>query len=1126
MAWFTPNPVDMRRILLVFAIVCFGYAAQAQKPMSIKIKDPIICYAGTEDHPHYVAPAAEYLAQVKKKNANLTNSTQIIVEYIGFESVPQAQAAFQRAVDIWSAVLVTSVPIRIQARWVALSPGVLGSANYTAAYANFTGAQRLNVFYPVAIAEKITGRELNDEGPDIFANFSSTFSWHFDPDDTNIPPGKYDLTTVVLHEIGHGLGFSGTFTTSNGQGRFGLLGTGVPIVYDVFLQNGSTQNLIQTFASPSLGLNNQLTSNSLFFDGNSGTNKIYAPNPFNGGSSISHLDEATFNGTDSALMTPQVASQERIHNPGLAKNILEDLGWNMVYIDHFELPDQENINGPYTINASIRSDHGYKPESVILHHTVDGTNFTDVVMTALGSDAYTATIQGTGVAQSYGYYISVDNTDDFNYVNPGILVAPMQAQRQNIYVFSTGPDTKVPKITHAKKAFLLDTETQLVVDAKVSDNTGSADVTLTYLLNDVAQSDVTMTLIEPETDSIYTATLNFGELNNGDQIKYRIVATDHAVNPNTAYSPSQTEYHVLNIVGLGETKDFYTNDFETTELDGDFFGTGFTISQPSSFLDRAIHSEHPYGHGAGYPGNERNLIYQLRYPIRVQAANATLRFNEIVLVEPGDAGSVFGDDNFYDYVIVEGSIDGGETWEPLLDGYDSRANSDWLARYNTSIDANGNSTGNGTPSLYKLRTIDLLQTFDVGDEIVIRFRTYIDQLAGGWGWAIDKVKIQIDETPPVIRHNHIDYLTSGTNLPDLEVRVTDESEFGDVVIDFELNEELTGTLTASGATSGQLIPFDFPVEEFTAGDVLRYKITVTDASGNTATLPPNGYLTIAFLTPQTPVVEYHNDFNSETSDFIGNVFDFGTDTGFENTFVGVWGPYPLGFGLDETSNFSLILKKPIAIAATNSIIRFDEIALVEGHGNGVVFGSEAFNDYVVVEGSKDGGETWIPLEDGYDAVEEIAWSNIFSTNGSGNQSLFRSRIINMKSSGDFNTDDEVLIRFRLFSNATVNGWGWVIDNLFIQNVITEIEPALHVRLSTYPNPATEKLVVEVQTQSSRDFLIQLLNVQGQKMYEASGHATNGTLSHTIATGHLAAGMYLVKISNGSESVVRKVIKGG
>lgn len=736
LAWFTPNPVDMRRILLVFAIVCFGYAAQAQKPMSIKIKDPIICYAGTEDHPHYVAPRGE---KSKIKALQEADSADIAVNYIGFDGVPQAKAAFQKAVNIWRSLLVTDVPIHIEARWVALAAGVLGSANYTAAYANFKGAQRINVFYPVALAEKITGNNLNGDNPDLFANFNSNFNWHFDPDDPDMEAGQYDLTTVVLHEIGHGLGFSGTFTNSSNQGSFGLLGTGVPVVYDAFIQNSAEANLIETFPSPSTSLSGQLLSGTLFFDGHSGTNKIYAPNPFNGGSSISHLDEATFNETANALMTPQVASQERIRDPGIALEILKDLGWDMVFIDHNKLGDTENIVGPYLVTATIDSDNGYDPATVTLHHTLDGINFTDVIMTPMGNDVFIAPIPSQGDERQYGYFISVENNAGAVFVNPGIQVRILSPQQQLLNVFATGPDTEKPIITHTKELYLLKSETELIINAEISDNSGSLEAILEYSINDEEQDDITMTLLAPEEDSIYTATINFFGLLNGDEIKYRIIATDNSSNHNQRISPAEGE-HIVPIIGFEPAQISYQNTFSDPERNQEFFGTGFTISTPTGFDNPALHSEHPYLSGNGFANNEREIIYQLRIPITVQ--DGSMSFYEIALVEPGNPGSVFGDDDFFDYVIVEGSDDEGETWQPLLDGYDARTYSVWLTQYNNAIDGDGNSTALAMPELYRKRTINLQGTFDTGTQIIIRFRMYIDQLASGWGWAIDNLAIQ------------------------------------------------------------------------------------------------------------------------------------------------------------------------------------------------------------------------------------------------------------------------------------------------------------------------------------------------------------------------------------------------
>jgi hypothetical protein len=104
---------------------------------------------------------------------------------------------------------------------------------------------------------------------------------------------------------------------------------------------------------------------------------------------------------------------------------------------------------------------------------------------------------------------------------------------------------------------------------------------------------------------------------------------------------------------------------------------------------------------------------------------------------------VFGDNDFYDYVIVEASKNGGTTWKTLEDGYDARANSVWLNRYNSSISSD-NSLAVGNPSIFRERTISMLEkkNFVGGDEVLIRFRLFADQASHGWGWVIDNLSIQ------------------------------------------------------------------------------------------------------------------------------------------------------------------------------------------------------------------------------------------------------------------------------------------------------------------------------------------------------------------------------------------------
>jgi hypothetical protein len=259
-----------------------------------------------------------------------------VVTYNGF--TPQAQAAFQYAVNIWSSLLVSSVPIRVTATWTPLNPGILGSAGASSFYRDFPNAPQPGTWYAVALAEKLAGVDLNvTTDADIDANFSSAVSnWYYGTDG-NTPPGQFDLVTVVLHELCHGLTFAGSMTVSGGLGSWGI-SSGFPFTYDRFGQNGAGQSLINTtlFPNPSTALAAQLQSNSVFFSGpqaimaNGGTRPpLYAPASWIQGSSYSHLNESTYPaGNANSLMTPEIGMAEAIHNPGaVTLGMFRDMGW-------------------------------------------------------------------------------------------------------------------------------------------------------------------------------------------------------------------------------------------------------------------------------------------------------------------------------------------------------------------------------------------------------------------------------------------------------------------------------------------------------------------------------------------------------------------------------------------------------------------------------------------------------------------------------------------------------------------------------------------------------------------------------------------------------------------------------
>jgi hypothetical protein len=259
----------------------------------------------------------------------------ILVDYVGFEAFPDAQAAFQHAVNIWAATISSPVPIRVRAEFATLPPNVLGSAGARWSVRDFANAPAPNTWYPIALANKLAGFDLLPAEYDVTATFASNLTeWYFGTD--GYPPAnRFDFVTVVLHELGHGLGFAGSMRVQTGIGSWGHE-TPFPSIYDRFTVNGSGQALLNTalFPNYSTTLAAQLQSNNLFWS-SAGTAasppRIYAPGSWAQGSSYSHLNEATYPpGNVNSLMTPFLGFAEAIHVPGpLTTAIFTDMGWEL-----------------------------------------------------------------------------------------------------------------------------------------------------------------------------------------------------------------------------------------------------------------------------------------------------------------------------------------------------------------------------------------------------------------------------------------------------------------------------------------------------------------------------------------------------------------------------------------------------------------------------------------------------------------------------------------------------------------------------------------------------------------------------------------------------------------------------
>jgi hypothetical protein len=154
---------------------------------------------------------------------------------------------FQHAADIWGGLLNSDVEIRVEARFnpqsCDSSSAVLGSAGPIEVFKDFTGAEVAGVWYHVALANKQAGGDLAPSSDDIIATFNSSIdnndncltgtNWYygFDGNEGN----DVELLPVVLHELGHGLGFSTLVNGSTGSEFFGM-----PDIYETFLLDNST----------------------------------------------------------------------------------------------------------------------------------------------------------------------------------------------------------------------------------------------------------------------------------------------------------------------------------------------------------------------------------------------------------------------------------------------------------------------------------------------------------------------------------------------------------------------------------------------------------------------------------------------------------------------------------------------------------------------------------------------------------------------------------------------------------------------------------------------------------------------------------------------------------------------
>ncbi len=143
---------------------------------------------------------------------------------------------FQHAADLWEAILNPTVDIIVNAQFNPLGVGVLGSAGTTAIFRDFAGAEYPNTWYFASLAKHLAGADINPATFDINAQFSSQTAWYHGLD--NNEGTLTDLLPVVLHELGHGLGFANLVNEATGT-----LNANTPDIYSQYTIDVDTNEI-------------------------------------------------------------------------------------------------------------------------------------------------------------------------------------------------------------------------------------------------------------------------------------------------------------------------------------------------------------------------------------------------------------------------------------------------------------------------------------------------------------------------------------------------------------------------------------------------------------------------------------------------------------------------------------------------------------------------------------------------------------------------------------------------------------------------------------------------------------------------------------------------------------------
>ena len=237
-----------------------------------------------------------------------------------------AKSALQSAADKIASYIVVSQPVTLT--FEVTASNAPNSSNLASAGSDLGGVGS-GYSYTVVQGKLLGGQDANGSQYDgsIDANFGQP--WAFG---NTVGSSQYDFVSTMMHEMLHAYGFLSYLDQAgyNTGRQWPVFDNAVSDQNGTLVINGSYR--FNTAFNPNLTGGN----GGLYFSGAhavaayGGLVPLYTPNPWEAGSSLSHLDDNTFTGANAQLMNAYADSGPgiRVLSP-VEKGILQDLGYTL-----------------------------------------------------------------------------------------------------------------------------------------------------------------------------------------------------------------------------------------------------------------------------------------------------------------------------------------------------------------------------------------------------------------------------------------------------------------------------------------------------------------------------------------------------------------------------------------------------------------------------------------------------------------------------------------------------------------------------------------------------------------------------------------------------------------------------